>query len=37
MDLPDAVRPSCIEKHTLGRRGFTRVDVSHDADVAAAI
>jgi hypothetical protein len=37
MDFPDAMRSSGIEKDALGRRGFTRVDVSHDADVAATI
>jgi hypothetical protein len=35
MDFADAVRPARVEQNALRRRGFARVDVSHDADVAA--
>jgi hypothetical protein len=28
------MRNTCIEQHALGRRGFTRVDMGHDADVS---
>jgi hypothetical protein len=34
MDLTDLMRNTSVEKNTLSRRGFTRVDVGHDADVS---
>jgi len=34
MNLADLVRNTGVEKHTLSRRGFTRVDMGHDADVS---
>jgi hypothetical protein len=34
VNFPDLVRNAGVEKHALGRRGFTRVNVRHDADVS---
>jgi hypothetical protein len=34
MDLADLVRLARVEQDTLGGRGLTGVDVSHDPDVA---
>jgi hypothetical protein len=37
MHLADAVRLSRIKQDALRRRGFTRVDVGHDADISASL
>jgi hypothetical protein len=37
MDLPEAVRASCIEQDALRRGGLTGIDVGHDADIPATI
>ena len=34
MDLADLVRLACVEQDSLGRRGLTGIDMSHDPDVA---
>jgi hypothetical protein len=37
VDFADLVRNTGVEKHTLGRRGLTSVDVGHDADVSVFV
>jgi hypothetical protein len=37
VNFADFVRNAGIEKHTLGCRGFTRVNVRHNADVSVFV
>ena len=34
MHLADFIRPAGIEQNALGRRGFARIDMGHDADIS---
>jgi hypothetical protein len=37
MHFANLVRNARIEQHAFSRRGFTRVDVRHDADITVSI
>jgi hypothetical protein len=34
MNLADLIRAACVKQNPLGRRGFTRVNMGDNADIA---